>query len=126
MGSSTNLKGGLMQSYYLYAAVLALKLLAFVPLASIMCNPDKVQRANLSDLKHLTPFWLVAALYVTTSPDYTTAVNLMRAFVAARMVVAAGYITKIPKMAVEASFFMSFAITTFMAGWVINEYKSSL
>lgn len=118
--------GELTQTYYLYAAILALKLLALAPLASMVCNPDKIQRANLSDLKHLTPFWLVAALYTTTSPDTATAVNLMRAFVVARFVAAAGYVTKLPKVAIEAAFFISFAITSYMGACVIYTYKAAL
>lgn len=117
---------GLMQSYFLYSAILALKLLALKPLASIVCNPEKVQRANISDLKNLTPFWLVAALYMTTSPDEATALSLLRAFVAARFVAALGYVKKLPRMAVEGAFFVSFAITSFMGGWVVYTYRAAL
>ncbi|XP_030021900.2 microsomal glutathione S-transferase 1-like, partial [Manduca sexta] len=107
----------LMQSYYLYSAILALKLLALAPLAQIVCNPEKVQRANISDLKNLTPFWLVAGLYMTTSPDEQTAITLLRLFVAARFVAAVGYVQSMPRMAVEMAFFVSFAVTSFMGGW---------
>ncbi|KAJ0183435.1 hypothetical protein K1T71_001411 [Dendrolimus kikuchii] len=125
MGSTAG-PSSLMQSYYLYAAVLALKLLALAPLAAFMCNGDKVQRANLSDLKNLTPFWLVAALYMTTSPDEKTALALLRTFVAARFVSAVSYVTKIPKCAIELAFFVSFAITCFMGGSVVYHYRNSV
>ncbi|KAL0830740.1 hypothetical protein ABMA28_002868 [Loxostege sticticalis] len=116
----------LMQSYFLYSAILALKLLALAPLASIVCNPEKVQRANISDLKNLTPFWLVAALYMTTSPDRLLAVGLLRVFVLARFVAALGYVKKLPRMAVELAFFVSFAITSYMGGKVVYTYRDAL
>ncbi|XP_028160167.1 microsomal glutathione S-transferase 1-like [Ostrinia furnacalis] len=116
----------LMQSYFLYSAILALKLLALAPLASLVCNPEKIQRANLSDLKNLTPFWLVAALYMTTSPDHVTAIILLRVFVLARFVAALGYVKRLPKMAVEMAFFVSFAITSYMGGCVVYTYRAAL
>lgn len=116
----------LVNSYYLYSAILALKLLALSPLAQIVCSPEKVQRANISDLKNLTPFWLVAALYMTTCPDEKTAIALLRLFVAARFVAALGYVTKLPKSVVELAFFVSFAITSFMGAWVVYYYRSAL
>lgn len=115
-----------MQSYYLYSALLALKLLALAPLAAIVCNQDKVMRANISDLKHLTPFWIVAALYMTTLPDQATTLALLRLFVGARFVAALGYITRLPKFITEAAFFMSFAVTSYMAGCVVYTYRNAL
>lgn len=116
----------LMQSYFFYSAVLALKLLSLAPLAALVCSPEKVQRANISDLKNLTPFWLVAALYITTSPDELTAKTLLRAYVAARVVAALGYIIKLPKCLVEGAFFVSFCITSYMGGWVIYIYHNAI
>lgn len=116
----------LMHSYYLYAAILAIKLLALVPMSNVVCNPEKIQRANLSDLKHLTPFWLVAALYMTTQPDKDLAINLLRGFVVARIVAAIGYVVKIPKQLVECAYFVSFAITTYMSAFVIYAYKNAI
>ncbi|CAG9562631.1 unnamed protein product [Danaus chrysippus] len=124
--SSDILNSGLMQSYFLYSALLALKLLAFIPLSSLVCRPDKMQRANISDLKNLTPFWLVAALYVTTSPDEETALMLFRTYVLSRLVTALGYIVKLPKVLVEGAFFLSFSITAFMGGWVVYTYRSAI
>lgn len=116
----------LMHSYFLYSAILALKLLALPPLAAIACRPQNVQRANISDLKNLTPFWLVAGLYITTSPDEHTALTLLRAYVAARLVVALGYIVKLPKPLIEAAFFLSISITSFMGGWVVYTYRAAI
>ncbi|CAH0586847.1 unnamed protein product [Chrysodeixis includens] len=116
----------LMQSYFLYSALLALKLLALAPLASVVCNPEKAQRANISDLKNLTPFWLVAALYMTTSPDETTAIALLRVYVVARFIAVAGYFQKLPKTLTEVAFFVSFGITSFMGSWVVYTYKTAL
>lgn len=124
--ASNILNSGLMQSYFLYSALLALKLLAFIPLSALVCRPDKMQRANISDLKNLTPFWIVAALYVTTSPDEETALLLLRTYVLSRLVTALGYIVKLPKVLVEGAFFLSFSITTFMGGWVVYTYRSAI
>lgn len=116
----------LMQSYFLYSALLALKLLALAPMAAIACHPEKVQRANISDLKNLTPFWLVAALYMTTSPDEATAIALLRVYVIARFIAAIGYVQRLPKTATELAFFVSFAITSFMGSWVVYTYRAAL
>lgn len=113
----------MLQSYFLYSALLALKLLALKPLAAIACNPDKLQRANLSDLKNLTPFWIVAALYTTTTPNVDTALALFRLYFVARCIAAIGYVRRIPRLAVEGAFFVSFAITSFMAAWVVYTYR---
>lgn len=118
--------GNLMHSYYLYSALLAVKLLALIPMANMVCNREKIQRANLSDLKHLTPFWLVAALYMTTQPDRDLAMNLMRGFVLARLIAAVGYIVEIPKQLVEGAFYISFAINTYMCAFVIFAYKNAI
>ncbi|XP_069358108.1 microsomal glutathione S-transferase 1-like [Maniola hyperantus] len=116
----------LMQSYYLYSAALALKLLAFVPLATLVCDPDKIQRATITGLKNLTPFWLVAALYVTTSPDHGTALSLFRGYALARLVIAFGYLYNLPKCVKELAFYVSFGITSFMGGWVVYTYRNAL
>ncbi|VVD00099.1 unnamed protein product [Leptidea sinapis] len=116
----------LLQSYFLYSAILALKLLLLAPLTSLLCRPEKVQRANISDLKNLTPFWLVAALYTTTSPDTQTAVNLFRLFVIARLVTVLGYIIKLPKVCIEAAFTVSITVTSYMAGYVVYAYRKAL
>lgn len=116
----------LTNSYCFYSSILALKLLALAPLAAVVCNPEKVQRANLSDLKNLTPFWLVAALYVTTQPDPNAALTLIRVFVAARFVAAVGYVRRLPKLLVELAFFVSFAITCYMGGYVVYTYRQAL
>jgi hypothetical protein len=116
----------LMQSYFLYSAILALKLLALGPLAALVCNREKVQRANVSDLKNLTPFWLVAALYITTSPDKQTALSLLRLYVIARFVAALGYVLRLPKTATETAFFVSFCIPAFMGGCVVYTYRNAV
>ncbi|XP_045769123.1 microsomal glutathione S-transferase 1-like [Maniola jurtina] len=112
----------LMQSYYLYSAALALKLLAFIPLAALAWDPEKIHR----DLKTLTTFWVVAALYVTTSPDHSTALNLFRGYALARLVVALGYLYTLPKCMKEVAFYVSFGITSFMGGWVVYTYRNAL
>ncbi|KAF9794387.1 hypothetical protein SFRURICE_014607 [Spodoptera frugiperda] len=116
----------LMQSYFLYSALLALQLLALAPLAGMVCNPEKIQRANISDLKNLTPFWLVAALYMTTSPEPITARSLLRVYVVARVVAAMGYIYKLPRIVTDSAFFVSFLITGYMGASVVYAYREAL
>lgn len=116
----------LMQSYFLYSALLALKLLALVPIASVAKCPDTVRRANLSDLKHLTPFWLVAALYMTTSPDLFLATSLLRVYLAARLISAISYMVELPKCVQENAFIASFVITCYMGSSVVLYYRSAL
>ncbi|XP_053604370.1 microsomal glutathione S-transferase 1-like [Plodia interpunctella] len=116
----------LIHSYFLYSAILALKLLILLPLSNIVCNPMKLQRANISNLKNLTPFWLVAGLYVTTHPDKTTALMLIRVYVLARFVSALSYVSKLPRIATESAFFVSFAITCFMGFTVVYTYRQAI
>ncbi|KAJ8723202.1 hypothetical protein PYW08_003114 [Mythimna loreyi] len=115
-----------MQTYFLYSALLALKLLAFVPLACLMKQPESVLRANISDLKHLTPFWLVSALYMTTSPNIDVARVLLRIYVLARIVSAMGYLLKLPRCSTEIAFLVSFAITCYMSSSVVYTYRNAL
>lgn len=117
----------LMQTYMVYSAVLALKLLFLNPVSHMVCDHNKIRRAHLSDLKNLTPFWVVSALYVTTDPDPTTAVNLFRVYLAARLVAVIGYVFRpTPKLVKELAFFLSFTITGFMAVWVIYKYRNCI
>ncbi|CAB3246854.1 unnamed protein product [Arctia plantaginis] len=116
----------LMQSYFLYSAILALKQLVLAPMAAVVYHPEKVQRAYISDLKNLTPFWLVSALYMTTGPDQATAVYLLRIYVITRFVIALGYLQKLPSIVTEAAFCVSFMITCFMGGWVVYTYRKAL
>ncbi|XP_049872902.1 uncharacterized protein LOC126371631 [Pectinophora gossypiella] len=126
MGSAKKGAPNLYHTYYFYAALLAVKLLSLLPLGHCMCSVEKFQKANMSDLKHLTPFWLLAGLFVTTSPDPNLAINLMRAFAVARFVSALGYICDIPKCATEGAFFVSFTITSFMGAAVVWKYSNAI
>lgn len=116
----------LMDTYFFYSAVLALKLLFYIPLFSIVCNGEKIQSAYINDLKYLPSFWVVAALYVTTSPDATTAKTLLRMFGAARSVAAIGLVYRLPKPSKQLAFFMSFAKPCFMGLSVMYVYRSAL
>ncbi|KAJ8716772.1 hypothetical protein PYW07_003399 [Mythimna separata] len=116
----------LMQTYFLYSALLALKLLAFVPLASVMCQPENVLRANMNDLKNLTLFWLVSALYMTTSPSLEVAKNLLRIYVISRFISATSYFFDVPKCTREFAYLVSFAITGYMSSSVVYYYRDAL
>lgn len=124
--SSTVTSSSLMQSYFLYSAILALKQLVLAPLAAVVYRSEKVQRAYISDLKNLTPFWLVSALYMTTGPNEVTAVYLLRIYVVTRFVIAFGYLQKLPSIVTETAFCISFMITYFMGGCVVYTYRKAL
>ncbi|XP_063534770.1 microsomal glutathione S-transferase 1-like [Cydia strobilella] len=83
------------------------------------------RRVNVGDLKQLTPFWLIAAFYTTTSPDVTTAICLFRMFVATKFMSLLGMMTPTPRCLEEASFAMSIAITSYMGFMVVYAYKDA-
>ncbi|XP_063381893.1 uncharacterized protein LOC134668342 [Cydia fagiglandana] len=121
MGSSAVL----LQSYYLYSALLALMVLGMPFIASVLSCPGVQGRVCVSDLKQLTPFWLIAAFYTTTSPDVTTAVCLFRMFVATKFMNLLGMATPTPRCVEEAAFAMSVAITTYMGVMVVYAYRDA-
>lgn len=118
----------LMSSYNLYSAILALKLLGLAALSTVQpfCTPDKAIRASVSDLKHLTPFWVIAAVYLATNPDPVTALTLLRMFVVARILIAMGYVLQLPKKITDCASCVSFLVTGYMGGAVVYFYRNSL
>lgn len=120
--------GDIMSSYHLYSAILGLKLLTLSALSSIdpSCFPEKVTRASVADLKHLTPFWLIAGLYISTDPDENMAVYLLRAFVIARLILAFSYVQKVPRMLTQCAMWVSFGVTGYMGAWVVYYYRNAI
>ncbi|CAH2230836.1 jg15288 [Pararge aegeria aegeria] len=96
-----SLETPLTQTYIVHAALLAVKLLALSPMAAvtwvnkgIFPNVDIVRRAYLSELKNLAPFWIVGALYLTTTPPIHVGISLFRTYTVARIIMIFGYATR--------------------------------
>ncbi|KAF9795111.1 hypothetical protein SFRURICE_004483 [Spodoptera frugiperda] len=98
------------QSYILYSAILALKLLVLSPMTGVtrvirgvFANPEdaktikggkvkfddpvveRIRRAHLNDLENIPAFWVLGALYVTTGPVAAWATLLFRAYTLGRI-----------------------------------------
>ncbi|CAH0586846.1 unnamed protein product [Chrysodeixis includens] len=134
MTLSISLEHPLMQTYMVHSALLVIKLLALSPLAAmtwvrkgVFSNPDIVRRAYLSELKNLAPFWLVGALYVTTSPEEHIGISLFRMYTTARMVVILGYATKpAPPVFTDFALILSYVITCYMSLYVVYYYREAI
>ncbi|KAI5646061.1 hypothetical protein NE865_01954 [Phthorimaea operculella] len=120
-----NGKVNLMNSYYLYAALLSMKLLAYVPVSCLLKSSSDLAHASLADLKDLVPFWIAGYLYITTKPDAVVCLTLLRAFFIARLTLAVSYAFKIPQCYVNASQAATYMITVFMASTAVYQYVSS-
>nr|AIH07605.1 microsomal glutathione S-transferase 1-4 [Spodoptera litura] len=124
----------LIQTYMVHSALLVVKLLALSPMAAmtwvrkgVFSNPDIVRRAYLSELKNLAPFWLVGALYVTTTPPSDIGISLFRMFTAARMIVILGYASKpVPEVFTDFGLILSYLITCYMSMYVIYYYRNAI
>lgn len=129
-----SLDSPLTQTYMVHAALLAVKLLALSSLAAmtwvnkgIFSNTDIVRRAYLSELKNLAPFWIVGALYLTTSPPVHTGVNLFRLYTISRSVVILGYVSRpIPAVISDLGLITSYFIAMYMSIWVVYYYRKAI
>lgn len=134
MKTVISLETPLTQTYIVHAALLAVKLLSLSPLAAvtwvkkgIFANTDIVRRAYLSELKNLAPFWIVGALYVTTSPCASLGVALFRSYTLARMTVLLGYISKpVPAVFADLALIISYSINCYMAVCVVYCYNNAI
>lgn len=76
---------------------------------------ERVRRAHLNDLENIPIFLIAASLYVLTNPAPALALNLFRAFTAARFAhtfVYAVYV--VPQPARALSFFVGYGITGYI------------
>lgn len=124
----------LTQVYMVHSSLLAMKLLALSPMTAmtwvrkgIFPNPDIVRRAYLSELKNLTPFWVVGAFDVKTDSPTGLGIRLFRMYTLVRMCVILGYVTK-PAASVFTDFALviSYFITCYMTLSVIYYYREAL
>ncbi|KAG6458653.1 hypothetical protein O3G_MSEX010995, partial [Manduca sexta] len=135
------------QSYILYSAILTLKLLSVTMLTSrvryskkVFANeedakavkgkikfddPDveKVRRSHLNDLENIPAFWLLGALYLTTSPWPVIATLLFRVYTAFRILYTIVYaIIPLPHPARSIAFGIPYVINVYMGVQVILHY----
>ncbi|MBH0219546.1 hypothetical protein GH793_15245 [Listeria monocytogenes] len=139
------------QSYLLYSAILALKVLAVAFLTgkarankNVYANPEdararkgvvkyddpdveRVRRAHLNDLENIPVFWVLGALYLTTAPSAWLATTLFRVYTAGRVMHTLVYAVKpLPQPARGIAFGIPLMITFYMGVKVILHYSSAL
>nr|AII16887.1 microsomal glutathione S-transferase [Antheraea yamamai] len=149
--ASVSLSDPAVQSYILYSGVLALKVLGVAILTSrvrytkkVFANeedakrtkskvkhddPDveRVRRAHLNDLENIPAFWILGALYLTTSPEAAWATLLFRLYAAGRILHTVVYaVTPLPQPARAIAFGVPFMITLYMGVKVILHYFTAL
>ncbi|XP_022165210.1 microsomal glutathione S-transferase 1-like [Myzus persicae] len=138
----------LFRTYVFYTAVLVLKVLAMAPLTAkqrfakmVFANPEdtkltskskvkfddpdveRVRRAHLNDLENIPLFIIVCFGYLLTNPNVFIATNLIRLFVASRIIHTIVYaVVVLPQPARGLSWFAGYATTVFMAVQVILSF----
>ncbi|XP_043595574.1 microsomal glutathione S-transferase 1-like [Bombus pyrosoma] len=137
----------LFKIFAFWGSILALKLLAMVPLTAhyrfknlafaniedtkllrgskVNTNDaevERVRRAHLNDLENILIWYIVTFAWLTTGPSTWLASMLIRAFVIARFVHTVVYaiFSKQPHRAI--AFFVGFAITTYQAFYTLLYY----
>lgn len=140
------------QSFAVYSGVLALKVLGVSILTSraryakkVFANPEdakhnpnakikfddpdveRVRRAHLNDLENIPAFWVLGALYLTTSPEAAFATTLFRVYTAGRILHTIVYAVKpLPQPARGIAFGIPFMICIYMGIKVVSHYASAL
>lgn len=141
----------IVQSYILYSAILALKLLSVGTLTSLTrmvrgsyANPEdakagggkvklddpaveRTRRAHLNDLENIPAFWILGALYLTTNPVAAWALMLFRAYTACRIVHTIVYaIVPLPQPARAIAYAVPYFIKLYMGANVVLYYITAL
>ncbi|XP_045760824.1 microsomal glutathione S-transferase 1-like [Maniola jurtina] len=139
------------QSYIIYSAILALKLLAVGTLTSlvrmgkgIFSNPEdakafkgkvklddpiveRTRRAHLNDLENIPAFWILGALYLTTAPAAAWATLLFRVYTVCRVIHTLVYaVIPLPQPARGIAYMVPYIIKWYMGVQVILYYLSAL
>lgn len=140
-----------MQSYIAYSGILALKVLGTAILTSraryskkAFANPEdavggkgkvklddpdveRVRRAHLNDLENIPAFWLLGALFLTTSPEAAWATLLFRIYTAGRVLHTFVYAVRpLPQPARAIAFGVPYLITLYMGVKVVSHYIFAL
>ncbi|XP_047984902.1 uncharacterized protein LOC125225302 [Leguminivora glycinivorella] len=146
-----SLQDAAVQSYIVYSAILALKLLALSTLTGmkrmskkVFANPEdaaalkgkvnlndpeveRVRRAHLNDLENIPAFWLLGALYVTTAPVAAWATLLFRVYTVSRFIHTFVYaVVPMPQPARGIAYGVPYLIKWYMGIQVILHYAAAL
>nr|ARM39011.1 microsomal glutathione S-transferase 1 [Cydia pomonella] len=146
-----SLKDPAVQSYIVYSAILALKLIALSSLTGmkritkkVFANPEdaaalkgkvnlndpeieRARRAHLNDLENIPAFWLLGALYVTTGPVAAWATLLFRVYTVSRFIHTFVYaVVPMPQPARGIAFGIPYFIKWYMGIQVILHYAAAL
>ncbi|XP_027846548.2 microsomal glutathione S-transferase 1-like [Aphis gossypii] len=139
---------GLFRTYLFYTAVLVIKVLTMALLTGrhrfskmIFANPEdakmhskskvkyddpdieRVRRAHLNDLENIPFFVIVCFGYLLTNPSIYIATNLIRLFVASRIIHTIVYaVIVLPQPSRALSWFAGYATTWYMAFQVILSF----
>lgn len=124
----------LVHTFIVHSALLVVMLLAISPMAALSCvskglisSPEIMNKAYLSELKNLTPFWFAGLLFLTTRPDTETALILFRMFTAARMILILSYATRpMPSPCTDIAHIISYTITSYMAMCAVCHYRTAI
>ncbi|XP_025111854.1 microsomal glutathione S-transferase 1-like isoform X3 [Pomacea canaliculata] len=76
---------------------------------------ERVRRCHLNDLENVIPFFLIGLLYVSTSPDLSTALLHFRVFTGARLFHSVAYLLPLPQPSRALGFFAGYVTTLSMA-----------
>lgn len=147
-----NFDSPVVQTYIVYSAILAMKVLAMSVLTGaarfrkgIFANPEdtktkpgskvkfddpdveRVRRGHLNDLENITVFWVLGALYVTTGPAVAMASLLFRVFTIGRMLHTFVYcIMPLPQPARAIAFGIPYMIMWYMGVQIVLYYITAI
>uniref|UniRef100_A0A2A4JUP6 Microsomal glutathione S-transferase 1 n=1 Tax=Heliothis virescens TaxID=7102 RepID=A0A2A4JUP6_HELVI len=140
------------QSYIVYSAILAFKLLLLSPMTGatrmtrrVFANTEdakmlkgskvkyddpvieRIRRAHLNDLENIPAFWVLGAFYVTTGPVAAWATLLFRVYTLGRILHTIVYaVVPLPQPARFIAFFFPALVSFYMASQVILYYITAL
>nr|AIH07603.1 microsomal glutathione S-transferase 1-1 [Spodoptera litura] len=140
------------QSYIVYSAILAIKLLSLAPMTGVtrvirgvFANPEdaksvkggkvkyddpvveRIRRAHLNDLENIPAFWVLGALYVTTGPVAAWATLLFRVYTLGRILHTIVYaVVPLPQPARAIAFTVPMFVSFYMGLQVVLYYITAL
>ncbi|XP_075982751.1 microsomal glutathione S-transferase 1-like [Anticarsia gemmatalis] len=139
------------QSYIVYTAILAVKLLLMSPLTGfsrvkrgVFANEEdakkgggkvkfddpvveRIRRAHLNDLENIPAFWVLGLLYLTTGPATAWATLLFRVFTISRIIHTIVYaIVPLPQPARGLAFMGAAFVNLYMGAQVIMYYITAI
>lgn len=149
--AAIELSNPVVQTYIVYSAILALKLLAVSTLTSLVrmgrgsfSNPEdakafkgkvklddpiveRTRRAHLNDLENIPAFWILGALYLTTGPAAALTTLLFRVYTVFRVVHTLVYaVVPLPQPARGIAYMVPYIIKWYMGVQIVLYYLSAL